>query len=52
MVSLVKGLREKKGDIKLVALTDDVRSIFQITRLDRIFQIFDTVQEAVESFYK
>ncbi len=51
LVSLAKTLREQKGDVKLVRLTDDVQSIFQITRLDRIFEIFETVDSAVESFY-
>ena len=51
LVSLVKELRQKKGDIKLAQLTDDVKSIFQITRLDKIFHIYDVMQEAVESYY-
>ena len=51
LVSLAKTLREKKGDMKLVCLNEDVQSIFQITRLDRIFEIFETVDLAVESFY-
>ncbi|MBU0504713.1 MAG: STAS domain-containing protein [bacterium] len=52
LVSLAKNLRENKGDIKLSNLRDDVRSIFQITRLDRVFEIFENNEEAVDSFYK
>lgn len=52
LVALLKRLREHKGDIKMSCLTDDVRSIFQITRLDRVFEIFDTREEAVNSFFK
>lgn len=52
LVSITKSLRDRKGDIKFAALTDDVRSIFQITRLDRIFELYDSVSEAVESYYK
>lgn len=52
LVSAAKLLRASQGDIKLASLNDDVRSIFQITRLDRIFAIFDTVDEAVASYYK
>jgi len=51
LVSLARKLRETKSDIKLTNLTEDVRSIFQITRLDKIFEIFDKAQEAVNSFY-
>jgi anti-sigma B factor antagonist len=52
LVSLARRLREKSGDIKLSNLSPDVRSIFQITRLDKVFEIFGGVQEAVDSYYK
>lgn len=51
LVALTKAFRERKGDIKFASATDDVRSIFQITRLDRVFQIFDEVHEAIESYF-
>ena len=50
VASLVKLLsRTKKGGIslKLAALTDRVRSIFEITRLDSVFDIRATVEEAM-----
>lgn len=52
LVALMKKIREHKGDIKIAHLSDDVRSIFQITRLDRVFELYDTTDEAVNSFYK
>ncbi len=52
LVSLAKNLRERRGDIKLTGLSDDVRSIFQITRLDRVFDIHDSNEEAIAGFYK
>lgn len=52
MVALAKQLRQNRGDIKLTHLNDDVRSIFQITRLDKVFEIFDDNAAAIESFYK
>lgn len=52
LVSLAKRFREKKGDIKLFGLTDDVRSIFQITRLDKVFEVFEGQAETVDSFYR
>jgi anti-sigma B factor antagonist len=52
LVATAKMLREKQGDIKIAGLRDDVLSIFQITRLDRVFGIFDTVDEAAASYYK
>ncbi len=53
--ALVAGLRkakEKKGEIKLSGLRPDVRSIFDITRVARLFQICQDVPEAVAAFEK
>ncbi len=51
LVALTKALREDRGDVKLANLSDDVQSIFQITRLDKIFEIFANADQAVESYY-
>ena len=51
--SLVASLRSANklgGDIKIVSLQDQVRSIFEITRLHRIFEIFDDSFTAAKSF--
>ena len=53
--ALVAGLRkarEKKGEIKLAGLRPDVRSIFDITRVARLFHICSDVPEAVAAFEK
>ncbi len=52
LVSHARKLREKKGDLKITNLAPDVRSIFQITRLDKVFEIFETPELAVNSFYR
>lgn len=52
LVSLTKRIREEKGDIKLSQLSSDVRSIFQITRLDNVFEIYDSNDDAVDSFFR
>ena len=51
LVALTKTLRSERGDVKLANLSDDVQSIFQITRLNKIFEIFADTDQAVESFY-
>lgn len=51
--SLVAGLKKatmKNGDLKLVGLQPPVRAMFELTRLYRIFDIFDTVEDALNSF--
>ena len=50
VASLVKLLsRVRKGDLslRLACLTDRVRGVFEITRLDTVFDIFDTEGEAL-----
>jgi len=38
------------GDLKLAALTPQASVILELTRVDRLFEIFATVNAAVESF--
>jgi len=39
------------GDLKLAALTSEAAVILELTRVDRLFEIFATVDGAVESFH-
>ncbi|HHM01929.1 MAG TPA: anti-sigma factor antagonist [Caldithrix abyssi] len=51
--ALVAGLKKatmKGGDLKIVGLHPPVRAMFELTRLFRIFDIFETVDEALNSF--
>ena len=50
LVSSLRAVNKLDGDIKVVALQKQVRSIFELTRLHRIFGIFDDVAAAVKSF--
>ena len=38
------------GEIKLAGLTDDVKKVFELTRLNKFFSIFDQEKDAMESF--
>src|SRR5215813_7604438 len=38
------------GDLKLAALTPQASVILEMTRVDRLFEVFASVDEAVESF--
>jgi anti-sigma B factor antagonist len=42
LVSLAKRLREVGGDLRLVGLNDDLRTLFELTRLDSLFPLFAT----------
>lgn len=50
LVSAVKTARAADGDVRLCGLSAEVRSIFQLTRLFKVFKVFDNVDEAVDSF--
>ena len=46
LVSTLKRARDQGGDIRLCGLVDAVRSVFEITRLHRVFDVFDDVRAA------
>ncbi len=51
--ALVRGLklcREKNGDLHVCSLMQPVRVIFELTRLDKAFDIFSTEEEAAKGF--
>ena len=50
MISLLRKVRTEKGDLKVAALSPDVRSVFEITRLHRLFEIFPDWEAACQNF--
>lgn len=51
--TLVRGLklcREQNGDLHVCMLQQPVRVIFELTRLDKAFDIFPTEEEATRGF--
>jgi len=47
LISLLRYLNEKGGKLRLTGLQDEVRSIFEITRLFRVFDISKSVEDAM-----
>jgi len=43
-------MRNTEGDLKLVNVTERIKSLLIITKLITIFETFDSVDEALESF--
>lgn len=41
---------KRNGDIRLAAVQVEVKSVLKLTGLDSVFQFFDTIGEAVESY--
>jgi anti-sigma B factor antagonist len=50
LVSLAKKVREAGGDLRLAGLNDDLRTLFELTKLDTLFTLVDSVEEAVAGF--
>jgi anti-sigma B factor antagonist len=50
LVSLSKKIREQGGELRLANLNDDLRTLFELTKLDTLFHISDSRDEALASF--
>jgi len=50
LVSLSKKIREHGGELRLTNLNEDLKTLFELTKLDTLFQIADTRERALESF--
>jgi anti-sigma B factor antagonist len=52
IVSLFKRVRMLGGDVKIACLANQPKEIFRLLRLDRAFDLFETVEEAERKFGK
>ena len=50
LAGAMKRCRQKGGDLRIFGLQQAVRIIFELTRMNRAFQVFETEAEAVASF--
>jgi anti-sigma B factor antagonist len=50
LVSLSKKIREQGGELRLANLNEDLRTLFELTKLDTLFSIADSRSEALSSF--
>jgi anti-anti-sigma factor len=50
LVVSLKKITALGGDLKLVGFQPNVRSMFELTRMYRVFESFETKEEAVASF--
>lgn len=52
LISCLRQVNAGGGDLKLCGLTANVRSLFQMVRMHRLFEIYNTRDEAVRAFAK
>ena len=50
LVSINKKVREAGGELRLAGLNEDLRSLFELTKLDTLFVIADSASEALSGF--
>lgn len=49
-LSCLRRVNERGGDLKLCSLSEPVRSVFELVRMDRVFDLRPTRAAAVEAF--
>ena len=50
LVSLSKKIREQGGELRLAGLNADLQTLFELTKLDTLFAITRTAEEALAAF--
>ena len=43
-------VKQEKGEIRIAGLPPEVRTIFELTRLHRVFDIYENIETAHASF--
>lgn len=51
LAKLYKRIRIGRGDVRLCGLQGELRRIMELTRFDRVFDIFDDCTAAIASFH-
>ena len=51
MLSCLRQVTAKGGDLKLCGMSKQVRALFELVRLHRIFDIYGTREDAVKAFH-
>jgi anti-sigma B factor antagonist len=50
LLAILRQANRVRGDVKLVGLRPNVKAVMELTRLDKMFDVFPDVRAAVESF--
>jgi len=50
LLRCMEEVMKQDGDLKLASVSPQAAAILRLTRIDRVFEIFDTVSDAVVSF--
>jgi len=50
LVTLKRKLRSQEVDVRIVITDEDIRQVFEITMLDKVFKIYESVETASENY--
>jgi anti-sigma B factor antagonist len=50
LIELLQRLKKESGELKICNLAAKVKSVFEVTKLDKLFDIFPSKEQAVEGF--
>jgi anti-anti-sigma factor len=50
LIYAMKRARELDGEVRLCCLQSPVRMLFELTRLDKVFEIFTNEEDAIKAF--
>ncbi|MCH2097964.1 MAG: STAS domain-containing protein [Pseudomonadales bacterium] len=50
MITVNNRIKGKEGELRLAEIDPQIREVFKITTLDKIFQIYDDADDALSSF--
>jgi anti-sigma B factor antagonist len=50
LVSLSKKIREQGGELRLSTLNEDLKTLFELTKLDTLFRIANSREEGLSAF--
>ena len=52
LLRCVEAVMKRNGDLKLAAVSPEIAVVLEMTRVDRLFEIFRNCADAVESFHR
>lgn len=50
LLAIWKNLRKKKGELKIAEVQPQVKQLIELVLLNRVFSVYETVEEALNSF--
>ena len=48
--AFTKEVRDSGGDVKIINMNADIKAVFELTRLSKIYEIYDNLDKAISSF--